>query len=111
MWHMRKALAVAPLEPPNPKELTASTDASTALKFLIETGEAVQLSEKAVILASAYEDARQKISKHIEANGPATAAALRDVLGTTRRILIPLLEMFDRNGVTARQGDFRILRK
>ena len=108
---LRKALAATPLEPPNPKELATSPDENTALKFLVESGEAVQLSEKAIILSSAYEDARQKVSAHIEANGPATAAALRDVLGTTRRVLIPLLEMFDRNGVTARQGDFRVLRK
>jgi selenocysteine-specific elongation factor len=107
---LRKTLAANPLEPPNPKDLTPNQDASTALKFFIETGQAVHLSDKAIILASAYDDARMKVRAHIEANGPATAAALRDVLGTTRRVLIPLLEMFDRNGVTARQGDFRILR-
>lgn len=107
---LRKTLAANPLEPPNPKDLTPNQDASTALKFFIETGQAVHLSDKAIILASAYDDARMQVRAHIEANGPATAAALRDVLGTTRRVLIPLLEMFDRNGVTARQGDFRILR-
>jgi selenocysteine-specific elongation factor len=107
---LRKSLAASPLEPPNPKDLVANDDASTALKFLLETGEAVQLSDKAIILASAYEDARAKVVAHIEVNGPATAAALRDVLGTTRRVLIPLLERFDRNGVTARRGDLRVLR-
>lgn len=107
---LRKALAATPLEPPNPKDLATGTDAITALKFLLETGEAVQLSDKAIILASAYEDARAKVIAHIEANGPATAAALRDVLNTTRRVLIPLLERFDRNGVTARRGDLRVLR-
>ena len=107
---LRKALAANPLEPPSPKDLLTGSDTNTAMKFFIETGEAVQLSDKAIILSSAYEDARQKVKGHIEANGPATAAALRDVLGTTRRILIPLLELFDRNGVTARQGDLRVLR-
>ena len=107
---LRKTLAANPLEPPNPKDLGATADSSTALKFLLETGEAIQLSDKAIILATAYEEARQKVRAHITANGPATAAQLRDVLGTTRRILIPLLERFDRMGVTARQGDQRVLR-
>lgn len=107
---LRKALAENPLEPPNPKDLATSSDAATALKFLVETGEAIQLSDKAIILGAAFEDAKAKVRAHIEANGPATAAALRDVLGTTRRVLIPLLERFDRDGVTARRGDLRVLR-
>ncbi|MBT6451013.1 MAG: hypothetical protein HOK62_09885, partial [Verrucomicrobiales bacterium] len=34
----------------------------------------------------------------------------RQALGTTRRILIPLLEKMDRTGITRRQGDVRVLR-
>ena len=30
---------------------------------------------------------------------------------TTRRILIPVLEKMDRDGLTARRGDVRVLRK
>ena len=107
---LRRVLAENPLGPPNPKDLAASGDAGTALKFLLETGEAIQLSDKAIILSTAYEDAKAKVRAHIGAEGPATAAALRDVLGTTRRVLIPLLERFDRDGVTARRGDLRVLR-
>ncbi len=66
---LRKALSATPLEPPNPKDLASSPDTATALKFLVETGEAVQLSDKAIILASAYEAARAKVVAHIEANG------------------------------------------
>jgi selenocysteine-specific elongation factor len=38
-------------------------------------------------------------------------AELRDATGTTRRILIPLLERLDREGVTVRDGDWRRLRE
>jgi selenocysteine-specific elongation factor len=43
--------------------------------------------------------------------GAATASELRQALGTTRRILIPLLERLDREGVTRREGDRRVLRR
>ncbi len=107
---IRAALDATPLEPPNPKEL-AKTDADAkALKFLLETGEAVQLDEKAVLLAKHFRVAIDSVRAHIRQHGPSTAAALRETLGTTRRILIPLLERLDRDGVTLRQGDLRSLK-
>jgi len=33
----------------------------------------------------------------------------REALGTTRRYALPLLEHFDRKGITRRQGDIRRL--
>ena len=38
---------------------------------------------------------------------PFTAAQARQVLGTTRRVAIPLLEYLDRTGVTERLADDR----
>jgi selenocysteine-specific elongation factor len=35
---------------------------------------------------------------------------LRQALGTSRRIAIPLLERLDKDGVTRRDGDRRVLR-
>ena len=35
---------------------------------------------------------------------------LKPVLGVSRRIMVPLLERLDRDGVTARKGDVRVLR-
>jgi hypothetical protein len=36
---------------------------------------------------------------------------LRQALGSSRRIMVPLLERLDRDGFTARVGDKRRLRK
>jgi selenocysteine-specific elongation factor len=41
---------------------------------------------------------------------PFTAAEAKEAMGTTRRTAIPLLEHFDRSGITVRQGDHRRLR-
>ena len=49
------------------------------------------------------------ITRTIRSAGPATASDLRQVLGTTRRVLIPVLERLDREGVTRREGDRRTL--
>ena len=44
------------------------------------------------------------------ANGAsASAAELRDAMGTTRKYAIPLLEYFDDKGITRRSGNERVL--
>jgi selenocysteine-specific elongation factor len=40
-----------------------------------------------------------------------TAADFRDLLGTSRKYAVPLLEWLDGRGVTIRSGDYRTLRK
>ncbi len=109
--HICKALEENPLEPPSPKELAKTENETTTLKFLIETGKAIQLDEKAILLEVHYQKAVEKIKAHITEKGPSTAADIRQALGTTRRILIPLLEHLDREGITMRQGDLRTLKK
>jgi len=39
-----------------------------------------------------------------------TAAAFRDLIGSSRKYTIPLLEYFDREGLTIRIGDIRKLK-
>lgn len=40
-----------------------------------------------------------------------TAAEFRDLLGTSRKYAVPLLEWLDSHGITIRNGDYRTLRK
>jgi selenocysteine-specific elongation factor len=40
-----------------------------------------------------------------------TAAEFRDLLGTSRKFAVPLLEWLDARGITLRSGDHRTLRK
>jgi selenocysteine-specific elongation factor len=42
--------------------------------------------------------------------GEMTAASFRDLIGSTRKYTIPLLEFFDRDGLTIRIGDVRRLK-
>jgi selenocysteine-specific elongation factor len=64
-----------------------------------------------VILAEQFARAREQITKFIRDKGKATASELRQHLNTNRRVIIPLLERLDKEGVTVRQGDYRLLKK
>ena len=108
---VRTALALKPLEPPSRKELAPDALTQQALRFLLNSGEAVDLSEDVVLLKDRFERAREAVVKFIRERGPATTSDLRLMLGTSRRILIPLLERLDREGVTRRDGDKRSLKK
>ena len=106
---VRTALAAKPLEPPNRRELTPTATDRAAVQFLIDTGEAVAVGEELVLLASAVDAAAAAVRARVAAGGPASASDLKSAVGTTRRVMVPLLEWFDRHGVTRRVGDLRTL--
>jgi len=106
--HIRQALAGA--DPPARKLLAGTSEDAQALQFLIEAGEVVEVSPELAMGAAQFNRFRMMLKKHLRAHSQATASELRQALGTTRRILIPLLEKLDRDGVTRRQGDVRVLR-
>ena len=82
-----------------------------ALQFLIETGEATDLGTELVLGTAQFNRLRLIVKQHLRQHGQATASELRKAMETNRRILIPVLEKLDRDGLTARRGDVRILRK
>ncbi len=108
---LRGVLAAKPLEPPSRKEIAPDALAQQALRFLLNSGEAVDLGEDVVLLKEHFDRAREAVVKFIRERGPATTSDLRLMLGSSRRILIPLLERLDRDGVTRREGDKRVLKK
>jgi len=107
---LRRALAAQPLEPPSRKELTPDAAAQRALKFLIESGEVVEIGAELVLSAAAAAQATANVKGFIAKHGPATVSELRQALGSSRRVVVPFLEYLDRTFVTVRHGDKRILR-
>ena len=105
---IRQALAGA--DPPARKLLAGTSEDAQALQFLIEAGEVVEVGPELAMGAAQFNRFQMLLKKHLRAHSQATASELRKALGTTRRILIPLLEKLDRDGVTRRQGDVRVLR-
>jgi selenocysteine-specific elongation factor len=107
---IRAALAARPFDPPSRRELAPDAAAREALRFLSETGEVVLLNEEVVLRAEACAQMKEIIARAISEHGSATASELRQVVGTTRRVLIPFLERCDRVGLTIREGDRRRIR-
>jgi selenocysteine-specific elongation factor len=104
-------LSEKPLEPPSRKELAPDAVSQRALRFLIESGEIVEINPDLVMPAPSVAQATEVVRTFIRDHGPATASDLRQALGTSRRVVIPLLEYLDRTFVTLRQGDKRTLRR
>jgi selenocysteine-specific elongation factor len=107
---VREALAATPLDPPSKKVLAPDAVSEQALRFLVRTGEAIELNVDCVLAADAFERARDQIFGLLRRTGRATASELRQELHSSRRIVIPLLELLDRHGITRREGDYRVLR-
>jgi selenocysteine-specific elongation factor len=106
---IRRELLLKPMEPPSRKQLAPDVPSQQALRFLVQCGEAVELGPDVVLAGSSWTTAVEKIREHLRRHGRATAGELRQELGTTRRLLIPLLERLDRDGITRREGDWRVL--
>ena len=107
---LRRALASQPFEPPSRKELTPDAAAQRALKFLIESGEVVEISAELVLSAAAAAQAIANVKAFLTKHGPSTVSELRQSLGSSRRVVVPFLEYLDRTFVTVRHGDKRALR-
>jgi selenocysteine-specific elongation factor len=106
---LRAALSAKPLDPPNRKDLAPDALSQQALRFLINSGEAVELDPQIALFGPAFKQAVETVRK-VLANQPATVSEIRQVLGASRRVVVPLLEKLDRDGITRRDGDKRTLR-
>ena len=107
---LRRSLTARPLEPPSRKELTPDAASQRALKFLIDSGEVVEINAELVMSAAAVAQATAQVKAFVAKNGPATVSDLRQSLGSSRRVVVPFLEYLDRTFVTVRHGDKRALR-
>lgn len=107
---LRATLEAQPFDPPSRKQLAPDPVSQQALRFLIETREAVEINAEVVMAAENLKRGTELIRQYIRAKGPATVSQLRQELGCSRRVVVPLLERLDRDGITLRTGDARTLR-
>jgi len=108
---IRKRLASDLISPPNKGETATNPAEEKALRFLVHTGEVIELDPKTLISREGYEQIRSQLVEFLRAKGKATASELRQHTGTVRRILMPLLEKLDDEKITIREGDERRLRE
>lgn len=97
------------LNPPNKSDIITTPQQDQAIKFLIRSGQVIELDPKIVITSRALDMAIEKVRKFIQLHGQATASELRQQLDSTRKIVMPLLEHMDSMGVTRRNDNYRSL--
>ena len=103
-------LAADPLAPPRASELGPPGELGDVCQFLEDQGRLVRIAPDVWLLRETVDAAAVALRAHLEAAGSVTVAQARDVLGSSRKVVVPLLEHFDAAHLTARDGDTRRLR-
>jgi len=105
-----EALRARPYMPPVWDELLAMDGVDgELLNALVHLGQLVKVSPELVFPRDVLEDIQRRVREHILAHGAVDVAALRDMLGTSRKYAVPLLEYLDQIEFTRRVGDVRVL--
>lgn len=99
-----KSLADSPYAPLS--EFIPETD---LLNMLIGQGRVVKVSDSVVFSKSAYDEMLAKITSQIKDKGKISLGEVRDMFGASRKYAQALLEYLDREKITRRVGDDRVL--
>jgi selenocysteine-specific elongation factor len=94
-------LATLPLE---------MNQAQRILQLLLRERVLLKISNDLVLHHDAVDHLRQLLAEYKKTRGDRLAVAdFKELAGVTRKYAIPLLEYFDRTGVTRRVGDYRVI--
>jgi len=103
-WEKAEDLLREGLGVPGAKDLGLDPE---LLHLLIRTGKLVRISDDLVFLP---DQLREIVAVIRDMAGPFTVAEFRDRTGLSRKYAVPLLEWSDREGLTIRRGNERLLR-
>jgi selenocysteine-specific elongation factor len=104
-----EAVESAEPTPPTVRELQEQGFPRELVQACVVTGRLARVSDDLVVTPGFLARAEQVVRREAGAPAGLTVSRFREALGTTRRYAVPLLEHFDRRGVTRRQGDVRHL--
>jgi selenocysteine-specific elongation factor len=99
--------------PPTLRELAERTSLKqdyleSLTGYLARNGELVRLDDQLLLHREHFAKARRLLVSHFQDKKTLAAAEFRDLLGTSRKFVLPLLETFDRLKWTRRLGDERV---
>ncbi len=78
------------------------------LQYFLRRGTLVKVTDELYFHPDALRKAREKMQLFLAEKGQITVGEARDLLDTSRKYALPLLEFFDREKVTRRVGDLRV---
>lgn len=103
----------ARFEMPTVDEVLATEKDAANAKHIIDAletqSELVRLSHQYYIDAQAYNWAFDELKKVIETNGQITLAEFRDIIGTSRKFAMAILDYLDNQKITQKVDDARVL--
>jgi selenocysteine-specific elongation factor len=111
------AFLEAGLEPPPADEVLRSERVRQVIyRLLLETGRLVRLrtydrSAEIVLHANVLDQVKQAIARKFPYPSEFAVKDVRDLLHSTRRHVVPVMEHFDATGITVRSGDLRRIRE
>ena len=99
-----------PLNPPDEKKLNSQIAGSKEIiDFLIQVGEIIKLNEGILLENKNYDMMKNKLIDFLKINGSISISQVRDLLGISRKYIIPLLNKMDQEKITQRKENNRIL--
>ena len=111
---IEKAYKDGGLAPPNLKDVIAGEDPKQAkqiLGVLVNEGVLTRIKEDIYYHTPALQEIQRRLEEYLGANERMGAPQFKQLVGLSRKYIIPLLEYFDTKGITMRLGDERVLRK
>jgi len=101
--------------PPSPEEALGrlgvkGTERHELFQLLVADRRLLRVKESLYFHAAALQEIQDKLVGHLREKKDIGPADMKDLLGVTRKYAIPLMEYFDGQKVTVRQGERRVLR-
>jgi len=106
-----KILKDNPTNPPNEKTLISQiAGGKEIIDFLIQEGEIIKLSDGILLESKNYDIMKNKLIDFLKINCSISIAQVRELLGISRKYIIPLLNKMDEEKITQRKESVRILK-
>lgn len=106
---IRCRISEKPFDPPARQQIAPDLGSRQVLQFLITQNEIVEVGADLVLSRETFSAMKAKVEEFLRQNRSATVSELRQALQTSRRVMVPFLEMLDTQKVTRRVGDNRLL--
>jgi len=99
--------------PPGRSELMAISgmgeqDFNEVLAYMLDAGILVKVNQDNIFSAKAIEEGKKILLDYFREEKELSLATARDILNTTRKYALPLIEYYDRIRFTRRVGDLRV---
>ena len=83
-------------------------DLRDLLSFLVREGTLIRAPGNLWFDAVSVNELRDKIHKRLISEGSIDTKTYKKLIGTTRKYAVPLMELFDGEGLTLRRGEIRV---